>query len=63
MPLTFEEIKSKLVETLDEVSILEILNIEAQELVDRFEDRIEERMNILLSELGEEDDDGEETET
>ena len=62
MSLTLEELKEKIIETLDEVSILEILDIKAHELVERFEDKVEERMNILLSEL-EEEDNGEETET
>ena len=60
MSLTLEELKEKIIETLDEVSILEILDIKAHELVERFEDKVEERMNILLSELEEEEeDDGE----
>ena len=62
MSLTLEELKEKIIETLDEVSILEILDIKAHELVERFEDKVEERMNVLLSEL-EEEDNGEETET
>lgn len=32
---------------LDEVSLLEILNISSQELVDRFEDIIEEKQDKL----------------
>ena len=62
MSLTLEELKEKIIETLDEVSILEILDIKAEELVERFEDKVEERINVLLSEL-EEEDNGEETET
>jgi hypothetical protein len=44
--LTFMELKEKL-SMLDEVSLLEILNISSQELVDRFEDIIEEKQDKL----------------
>lgn len=44
--LTFTELKEKL-SMLDEVSLLEILNISSQELVDRFEDIIEEKQDKL----------------
>jgi hypothetical protein len=40
------ELKEKL-SMLDEVSLLEILNISSQELVDRFEDIIEEKQDKL----------------
>jgi hypothetical protein len=42
----------------DEVSLLEILDISSEEIVDRFEDRIEERADYLeqyLKEDGEEE--------
>ena len=44
--LTFMELKEKL-SMLDEVSLLDILNISSQELVDRFEDIIEEKQDKL----------------
>lgn len=39
--LPFEEIKQLLAERFDEVTLLEILNVDAVELVDRFSDYIE----------------------
>ena len=42
MNLTFEELKEKLA-MLDEVLLLEILDIRSQDLVERFEDIIEQK--------------------
>lgn len=55
MSTTLQELKEYLV-TLDEVSLLEILEINSEELVDRFEDKIEERYDSLTKEF---DDDEE----
>lgn len=44
--LTFEDIKEKL-KRLDETTLLEVLEINSEELVERFEDKIEERIETL----------------
>ena len=50
MALTILELFDKL-KRLDEISLLEILNITAEDLVDRFEDRIEAMFDDLVDEL------------
>jgi ribosome assembly protein YihI (activator of Der GTPase) len=50
MALTILDLFEKL-KRLDEISLLEILNITAEELVDRFEDRIEAMFDQLVDEL------------
>jgi hypothetical protein len=50
MTLTFEEIKERL-KRLDEVTLLEVLNISSEELVERFDDIIQERADELEEEL------------
>lgn len=50
MPLTLEEIKERLVR-LDEVTLLEVLNITSEDIVERFEDFIEDDADDLESEL------------
>ena len=56
MSLTVEELGQRLAEASDEVSILEILNINSFDLVERFSDRIEKHYEKLLEELELEDD-------
>ena len=46
MELTLEELKEKL-SALDEISLMEILEIHSDELVEAFEDRIEENIDKL----------------
>jgi hypothetical protein len=48
--LTFEEVKERLA-TFDEVTILEVLEINTQEILDRFEDKILENIEVLAEEL------------
>lgn len=48
MALTLEELKEQLKERVDPDLLLEELNISTEELVDRFEDKIEQRFNRLL---------------
>ena len=55
--LTIPELGTRLAEASDEVSILEILNINSFDLVERFQDRIEKHYDKLLSELEIEDED------
>jgi hypothetical protein len=50
MALTILDLFDKL-KRLDEISLLEILNITAEDLVDRFEDRIEAMFDVLVDEL------------
>jgi hypothetical protein len=43
---------------MDEVTLLELLNLSSEDIVDRFEDVIENRYDVILDFLG--DDDSEE---
>lgn len=52
--LTLEELKQVIAERTDEVTILELLNINAEDLVEAFADRIEERYEQLLKEYTDE---------
>ena len=54
MSLTFEDVVIKL-KQIDEVSLLEVLQISSEDIVDRFEDRIESRYDYLIDELQDED--------
>lgn len=51
--LTFQEVKEKLC-TYDEITILEILEISSEDLVERFEDKIEEKYETFSEDLEEE---------
>ena len=59
MTKTFEEVKDRL-KHIDEVSLLEILDIASEDLVDRFEDKIEEKIDGLAREFEDEEDSAEE---
>ncbi len=48
--LTFEELKERL-SMLAEVTLLELLNIQSQDLVQRFEDLIEDNQDKLEREI------------
>ena len=50
MNLTFEELKEKL-QSVDEVTLLELLEIRSDDIVDRFEDFIEEQQEKLMREI------------
>ncbi len=50
MNLTFEELKEKL-QRVDEVTLLELLEIRSDDIVDRFEDFIEEQQDKLMREI------------
>ena len=41
---------------IDEISLLEILEISSEDLVDRFADKIEEKYDILKEDFEQEDD-------
>jgi hypothetical protein len=48
--ITFEELKEAL-KRLDEVSLLELLGIQSDDLVDRFDDIIEKKQEYLTKEI------------
>ena len=58
MALTILDLFEKL-KRLDEISLLEILNITTEELVDRFEDRIEAMFDQLVDEIDDTEEDEE----
>lgn len=49
--MTLPELKAAIAQKLDEVTILEMLDISADELVEAFSDKIEERFNTLVKEM------------
>ena len=51
MELTIEELKEKLA-TIDEISLLEILEIDSRDLVERFVDEIEDKADELAEDIG-----------
>jgi|TARA_E500000178_G_C16681059_1_gene599354 hypothetical protein len=55
MSLTLEEIKERLLKTYDPDDLLEALEITSEELLDRFEDKLINRLDIFEEELEEED--------
>jgi hypothetical protein len=50
MNITFEELKEKL-QSVDEVALLELLEIRSEDIVERFEDYIEEQQDKLMREI------------
>ena len=55
MSLTLEEIKERLLKTLDPDDLLEALQITSEEILDRFEDKLINRLDVFEEELEEED--------
>ena len=55
MALTITELQEKL-KLIDEISLMEVLNLSSEDLVNRFADRIEERMDYLVGEFDESSD-------
>lgn len=51
MPLTLCELKEKLAENYDETLLLELLEINSSDIVERFLDRIENRYDQLAPEF------------
>jgi hypothetical protein len=51
MELTIEELKEKLA-TIDEISLMEILEIDSRDLVERFVDKIEDKADELAEDIG-----------
>lgn len=56
MALTLNELKEKLAENYDEVMLLELLEINSKDLVDKFLDRIENRFDKLEEEFLDEEE-------
>ena len=57
MATTWKELLDKL-KKIDEISLMELLEISSEDIIDRFGDKIEERADRLFSEI----DDAEENE-
>ena len=55
MSLTLEEIKERLLRLYDPDDLLEALQISAEELLDRFEDKLIRRLDEFQEELEEEE--------
>jgi len=51
--LTFTDVCDRLKQQ-DEISVLEVLEITSEELVDRFKDRIEDKLDYFLEDLEDE---------
>lgn len=49
--MTLEELKSYIAKNVNEVDLLELLNISAEELVEAFSDEIEENFDKLINDL------------
>lgn len=47
MSHTLEELKERLEKTIDETTLLEVLEIKSNDILDRFEDRLDERFDEL----------------
>ncbi len=61
MSLTLEEIKERLLRTYDPEDFLEALEITSEQLLDRFEDKLLNRLDVFEEELGVEKEDEDET--
>jgi hypothetical protein len=55
MSLTLEEIKDRILKTYDPDDLLEALKITAEQLLDRFEDKLINRLDVFEEELEEEE--------
>ena len=56
MSLTLEEIKERLLKTMDPDDLLEVLQITSEEILDRFEDKLINRLDVFEEELEEAED-------
>ena len=55
MLLTLEEVKERLLKTFDPDDLLEALQITSEEMLDRFEDKLINRLDVFEQELEEEE--------
>lgn len=51
--LTIEELKEKLSREFDEISLIDLLGLDAKDIVEAFHDKIEERFEQLVVEVEE----------
>ena len=49
--LSLKELKEKIIEQIDEVDLIDLLGLTTKELVDAFEDLIEEQSDKIIKEL------------
>lgn len=49
--MTLPELKERLSKAYDEVTLLELLNITSEDIIDKFSDEIEEKQDFLEQEL------------
>ena len=55
MSLTLEEVKARLLKTFDPDDLLEALQITSEQILDRFEDKLINRLDVFEEELEEEE--------
>ena len=55
MSLTLEEVKERLLKTFDPDDLLEALQITSEEMLDRLEDKLINRLDVVEQELEEEE--------
>ena len=55
MSLTLEEIKERLLKTMDPDDLLEVLQVTSEEMLDRFEDKLINRLDVFEQGLEEEE--------
>jgi len=55
MSLTLEEVKERLLKTFDPDDLLEVLQITSDQILERFEDRLINRLDVFEQELEEEE--------
>ena len=55
MSLTLEEVKERLLKTFDPDDLLEALQITSEEILERFEDKLINRLDVFEQELEEEE--------
>ena len=55
MSLTLEEVKERILKTFDPDDLLEALQITSEEMLDRFEDKLINRLDVFEQELEEEE--------
>lgn len=56
MELLLSELKDKLLQQMNEEDVLEVLNISVEDLLNAFEDRIEEKYEFLIGQISNDDD-------
>ena len=57
MELLLSELKDKLLQQFNEEDVLEVLNISVEDLLNAFEDRIEEKYEFLIGQVTDNEDD------